>query len=107
MPMSDRSGAYRVLARRLKGLRPHDFIDLLVPIASAAAEVRALDRLAAAAGEPGRARQFKVQAMQARADFERAVHHVVVEAISEADDGLIEELLGGDDRTLAQILLDA
>jgi hypothetical protein len=106
--MSDRS-SYRLLAMRLKELRPHDFLDLLEPAVSAGAEVRILERLVAraeAAGDIGEARRLKVVAMRARAAAERAVHRVV-EAISEMDDGdLVDELLGGDGRSLVDVLLD-
>jgi hypothetical protein len=105
--MADRN-SYRALARRLKELRPHDFLDVLEPAVSAGAEVRILTRLVAraeAAGDIGEARRLKVAAMRARAAAERAVHHVV-ECISEMDgEDFVEELLGGDGRSLVDILL--
>jgi hypothetical protein len=105
--MADRN-SYRALARRLKELRPHDFLDVLEPAISAAAEVRILERLVAraeTAGDIGEARRLKVAAMRARAAAEPAVHRVV-EAISEMDDGdLVDELLGGDGRSLVDVLL--
>jgi hypothetical protein len=107
MPMSDRN-AYRLLAMRLKELRPHDFLDVLEPAVSAAAEVRILERLvtrAETAGDIGEARRLKVVAMRARAAAERAVHRVV-EAISESDgDDLVDALLGDDGRSLVDVLL--
>jgi hypothetical protein len=105
--MADRN-SYRMLARRLKELRPHDFLDVLEPVVSASSEVRILERLvtrAEAAGDIGEARRLKVVAMRARAAAERAVHHIV-EMIGDADgDDLVDELLGGDGRTLVEILL--
>jgi hypothetical protein len=107
--MSDRNNAYTVLARRLKELRPHDFLDLLVPVVGAADAVCTLDQLIARAeahGDTTSARRLKIESMQARAGFERTLHHVV-EVIAESDDGdLVDELLGGDGRSLADVLLD-
>jgi hypothetical protein len=107
--MSDRNDAYRVLARRLKELRPHDFLDVLLPVAGAADAVATLERLAAraeAAGDLADARRLKVEALRARAAYDHAVHHVV-EAIAEEPGGadLVSALMGGDGRTLAEILL--
>jgi hypothetical protein len=48
-------------------------------------------------------RWLKIESMRQRAAFEHALHHVV-ECISDGDD-LLDELTGGDDRLLADILL--
>jgi hypothetical protein len=105
--VSDRNAPYARLARRLRGLRRED---LLSPVASAAGEVRALARMierAEAAGDLASARALKIESMQQRAVYERAVHHVL-EAIGDEPDGddLVSALLGTGDRLLADVLMD-
>jgi hypothetical protein len=109
--MADRN-AYRLLAMRLKELRPHDFLALLEPAVSAGSELRILTRLvdrAEAAGDIGEARRLKVAAMRARAAAEHAAFRII-EAVSDEPDGadLVSALLGGDaDCLLADVLLGA
>jgi hypothetical protein len=106
--MSDRN-SYRALARRLKELRPRDFQTLLTPLASAAGEVRILERLVDRAEESGSAadaRRLKTAALMARAEFEHAAYRVV-EAIGDDDGGdLINTLMGDGGELLADLLLD-
>jgi hypothetical protein len=108
--MADRN-AYRMLARRVKELRRHDFLDLLVPVVGAADAVCTLDQLIARAeahGDTASARRLKAESLRQRAALDHAVFRVI-EAISDEPDGtdLISALMGGDDdRLLADVLLD-
>jgi hypothetical protein len=110
MPSVNR--AYAELSRHLVRRRRRD---LLLPLLEARNAIGALGTVIELAERQSLSDSaavptviwLKAESLKQRARFERAVHHVVVECISEADSGdLVDALLGGDDRLLADILLD-
>lgn len=104
--MSNRN-AYTVLHRRLRELRARDLDQLLAAAVSTAQQVNALDHLVARAAQAGAidaAKRMRREAMAARAELERTVD-VLVEAISDLDGDLVDDLLGDGGQTLAEILL--
>jgi hypothetical protein len=101
------SRAYVHLAHHLLALHRRD---LLGPLASAYAAIIRLAILIARAEEERdleNSRRLKIESMKQRAEFERALAWTF-EAVSDADgDMMVDELMmGGDGRTLAQVLLD-
>jgi hypothetical protein len=101
------SAAYRDLARFLVGRHRRD---LLMPLASAKAAHARAARLVGVAqrlADAAAATRLRAEALRQRASFEHALHRAI-EAISDMDDGcgLVDGLLGDDDRLLADRLLD-
>jgi hypothetical protein len=98
------SAAYVAMSRYLVALHRRD---LLEPLASAYATIirlAILIRQAEVDRDLDAARRLKAESMRQRARAEHAVHEIV-EAIGDEGSELVAGLLG-DDRTLAQILLD-
>jgi hypothetical protein len=101
------SHVYRDLARFLVGRHRRD---LLMPLASARAGMARAGRLIEVArrhADAAAVRRLEIEAMKQRAAFDHALYRAI-EAISDMDDGggVVEGLMGGDGRTLAEILLD-
>jgi hypothetical protein len=101
------SAAYRDLARFLVGQRRQD---LLLPLASARAGMARAARLvevARAHADAAGATRLRAEVLRQRAIAERAVFRII-ECIGEEPDGagLVDDLMGTDGRTLAEILLD-
>jgi hypothetical protein len=104
--MPSPSRAYAAISRHLVRHRRRDLLVELHEARDAIGSLATVITIAERQADAPTVVWLKTESMRARARFEHALHRTI-EEISEGDGGdLVAELLGGDNRTLAQILLD-